>query len=97
MISLNLSPENFLSIIIYIKNDSIILYLLQILAEIVQDLLANKDDYLRALRILLREIVKNTRLDMNFYAFCLQIMQERLGSLHTNMDTALKVNRKTLF
>ena len=73
------------------------IFYFQILAEIVQDLLANKDDYLRALRILLREIVKNTRLDMNFYAFCLQIMQERLGSLHTNMDTALKVNRKTLF
>ena len=61
-----------------------------ILAEIFQDLLAHKDDYLRALRMLLREVVKNTRLDMDFYAFCLGLMQERTGVTHAEMDAGMK-------
>lgn len=62
----------------------------KILAEIFQDLLVNKDDYLKALRILLREIVRCTRLDMNFSTFCLGLMQERTESKFTEMEPNLK-------
>ncbi|CAL1532926.1 unnamed protein product [Lymnaea stagnalis] len=62
----------------------------KILAEIFQDLITNKDDYLKALRILLREIVRCTRLDMNFSTFCLGLMQERMEQKFVEMDTVLK-------
>ncbi|XP_055874632.1 integrator complex subunit 1 isoform X1 [Biomphalaria glabrata] len=62
----------------------------KILAEIFQDLLTNKDDYLKALRILLREIVRCTRLDMNFSTFCLGLMQERTEQKFVDMDYSLK-------
>ncbi|GFS13999.1 integrator complex subunit 1 [Elysia marginata] len=62
----------------------------KILAEIFQDLLVNKDDYLKALRILLREIVRCTRLDMNFSTFCLGLMQERTEAKFTEMEPSLK-------
>ena len=66
-------------------------YLQQILAEIFQDLLVNKDDYLKALRILLREIVRCTRLDMNFSTFCLGLMQERTEAKFAEMEPVLEV------
>ncbi|CAG5115061.1 unnamed protein product, partial [Candidula unifasciata] len=59
-------------------------------AEIFQDLLTNKDDYLKALRMLLREVVRCTRLDMNFASFCLGLMQERTEAKFVDMDPALK-------
>ncbi|RUS89929.1 hypothetical protein EGW08_002281 [Elysia chlorotica] len=62
----------------------------KILAEIFQDLLVNKDDYLKALRILLREIVRCTRLDMNFSTFCLGLMQERTEAKFVEMEPVLK-------
>ncbi|ESO87352.1 hypothetical protein LOTGIDRAFT_107278 [Lottia gigantea] len=49
----------------------------KILAEIFQDLLTNKDDYLRALRALFREIIRSLRHEFNFTLFCLGLMTER--------------------
>ncbi|XP_048349441.1 integrator complex subunit 1 isoform X2 [Sphaerodactylus townsendi] len=40
------------------------------LAMVFQDLLTNKDDYLRASRALLREIIKQTKHEISFQAFC---------------------------
>lgn len=64
----------------------------QILAEIFQDLLMNKEDYLRALRALFREIVRSLRHDLNFVAFCLGLMQKRNESKLTEIDQAFKVH-----
>jgi integrator complex subunit 1 len=61
------------------------------LAEIFQDLLGNKDDYLRTVRALIREIARNLRHDVNFSAFCLGLMQERNEVKFTDMESALKV------
>ncbi|UYV71556.1 INTS1 [Cordylochernes scorpioides] len=49
----------------------------RVLAEVFRDLLLRKDDYLRVLRALLREIVRTLRHDLNFGAFCLGLLQER--------------------
>ncbi|XP_060583813.1 integrator complex subunit 1-like [Ruditapes philippinarum] len=62
----------------------------KILAEIFQDLLTNKDDYLRALRALFREIVRSLRYEINFSSFCLALMQERTESKFTDMEPAFK-------
>ncbi|XP_076072548.1 integrator complex subunit 1-like isoform X1 [Mytilus galloprovincialis] len=62
----------------------------RILAEIFQDLLANKDDYLRAVRALLREIARNLRHDVHFSAFCLGLMQERNEPKFSDMEPAFK-------
>lgn len=42
-----------------------------------QDLLIHKDDYLRSLRALLREIVRVLRFDINLYALCRSLVKER--------------------
>lgn len=51
-----------------------------------QDLLTNKDDYLRASRALLREIIKQTKHEINFQAFCLGLMQERREPQYLDME-----------
>lgn len=51
-----------------------------------QDLLTTKDDYLRASRALLREIIKQTKHEINFQAFCLGLMQERKEVQYTEME-----------
>ncbi|XP_037669960.1 integrator complex subunit 1 isoform X5 [Choloepus didactylus] len=56
------------------------------LAVVFQDLLTNKDDYLRASRALLREIIKQTKHEINFQAFCLGLMQERKEPQHLDME-----------
>lgn len=56
------------------------------LAMVFQDLLTSKDDYLRASRALLREIVKQTKHEVNFQAFCLGLMQERREPQHLDME-----------
>uniref|UniRef100_K9IQL1 Uncharacterized protein n=1 Tax=Desmodus rotundus TaxID=9430 RepID=K9IQL1_DESRO len=56
------------------------------LAMVLQDLLTNKDDYLRASRALLREIVKQTKHEINFQAFCLGLMQERKEPQYLDME-----------
>ena len=45
------------------------------LAEVFIELLMQKDCYLRALRALLREIVRYLRYDINLHNFCLHLMQ----------------------
>lgn len=64
---------------------------LQFLAMVFQDLLTNKDDYLRASRALLREIIKQTKHEINFQSFCFGLMQERKESTYTEME--FKVSR----
>ncbi|KAK2190119.1 hypothetical protein NP493_86g01019 [Ridgeia piscesae] len=49
----------------------------RVLADIFQDLLCNRDDYLRAVRALMREIVKAAKHDFNFTEFALGLMEER--------------------
>ncbi|XP_007939442.1 integrator complex subunit 1 [Orycteropus afer afer] len=56
------------------------------LAMVFQDLLTNKEDYLRASRALLREIVKQTKHEINFQALCLGLMQERKEPPHLDME-----------
>ncbi|XP_071617450.1 integrator complex subunit 1 isoform X2 [Heliangelus exortis] len=56
------------------------------LAMVFQDLLTTKDDYLRASRALLREIIKQTKHEINFQAFCLGLMQERKESQYAEME-----------
>lgn len=58
----------------------------QFLAMVFQDLLTNKDDYLRASRALLREIIKQTKHEINFQAFCLGLMQERKEPQYLEME-----------
>eukprot|EP00095_Tigriopus_kingsejongensis_P007538 snap_masked-scaffold104_size368486-processed-gene-0.6 protein:Tk07538 transcript:snap_masked-scaffold104_size368486-processed-gene-0.6-mRNA-1 annotation:"isoform cra_c" len=47
------------------------------LASVFLELLLQKECYLRALRALLREIVRALRHDINLQSFCLQLMQDR--------------------
>ena len=61
------------------------------LAEIFQELLTSRDDYLRALRTLLREIMRSVRHDMNFTAFALGLMQDRTEAKFKNMESQHKV------
>lgn len=51
-----------------------------------QDLLTNKDDYLRASRALLREIIKQTKHEINFQSFCFGLMQERKEASYVEME-----------
>ncbi|XP_002435477.4 integrator complex subunit 1 [Ixodes scapularis] len=62
----------------------------KVLAEVFQDLLINKDDYLRCLRALFREIIRSLRHDLNFTAFCLGLMQERKEAQFQEVDQTLK-------
>ncbi|XP_039629898.1 integrator complex subunit 1 [Polypterus senegalus] len=56
------------------------------LAMVFQDLLTNKEDYLRASRALLREIIKQTKHEINFQSFCLGLMQERKEPSYIDME-----------
>lgn len=58
----------------------------QFLAMVFQDLLTSKDDYLRASRALLREIIKQTKHEIDFQAFCLGLMQERKEPQYLDME-----------
>ncbi|KAF6032449.1 INTS1 [Bugula neritina] len=49
----------------------------KLLADIFIDLLMTKEDYLRSLRALLREIVRAMRTDFTFHAFCVGLMANR--------------------
>ncbi|XP_014664125.1 PREDICTED: integrator complex subunit 1-like [Priapulus caudatus] len=62
----------------------------KLLSQVFQDLLMNKDDYLRALRALLREIVRALRHDINFPVFCQGLMVERKDSLFRDLEPVLK-------
>ncbi|XP_064459431.1 integrator complex subunit 1-like [Ornithodoros turicata] len=62
----------------------------QVLAEVFQDLLINRDDYLRCLRALFREIIRSLRHDLNFTAFCQGLMQERKEAQYQELEQPLK-------
>lgn len=62
----------------------------RVLAEIFQDLLANREDYLRALRALFREINRSLRHELNFHSFCLGLMAERKDLQIANLEQPLK-------
>ncbi|KAL8588066.1 hypothetical protein ACOMHN_012104 [Nucella lapillus] len=62
----------------------------RVLAEVFQDLLCHKDDYLRALRGLLRETARNTRQDIDFAVFGQALTSERLEPKFTDMEQSLK-------
>ena len=49
----------------------------QLLGAVFQEFLARKEDYLRALRGFLREIVRQVRNEFNFYSFAWSLMQKR--------------------
>ena len=51
-----------------------------------------RDDYLRASRALLREIVRALRHDMDFVALCRGFMKERTESQFRDLDSSLKVS-----
>ncbi|XP_038064280.1 integrator complex subunit 1-like [Patiria miniata] len=60
------------------------------LANVFQDLLMNRDDYLRAVRALFREIVKSLRYDLDFPAFCRGLMKERTDKQFIDMEAQFK-------
>uniref|UniRef100_A0A3Q2YRT2 Integrator complex subunit 1 n=1 Tax=Hippocampus comes TaxID=109280 RepID=A0A3Q2YRT2_HIPCM len=62
------------------------------LAMVFQDLLTNKDDYLRASRALLREIIKQTKHEINFQSFCFGLMQERKEPTYVDMEFKVRVS-----
>lgn len=62
----------------------------KVLAEVFQDLLINRDDYLRALRALFREIVRTVRHDLNFSAFCCGLLQERKETMYKELDQQIR-------
>ncbi|KAH6933153.1 hypothetical protein HPB50_012504 [Hyalomma asiaticum] len=62
----------------------------RVLAEVFQDLLINRDDYLRCLRALFREIIRSLRHDLNFSAFCLGLMQERKETQFQELEQPLR-------
>ncbi|XP_022672380.1 integrator complex subunit 1-like isoform X2 [Varroa destructor] len=62
----------------------------RVLAEIFQDLLASREDYLRALRALFREIIRSLRHELNFHSFCAGLMVERKEPHVTGLEQPLK-------
>ena len=63
----------------------------QVLAEVLQDMLASNENYIRAVRGLLREVVKYVRQDIDFTVFCRALTQERLEARFIDLDPSLKV------
>lgn len=61
-----------------------------------QDLLTNKDDYLRASRALLREIIKQTKHEINFQSFCFGLMQERKEACYVDMEFKVSVFKQVI-
>ncbi|XP_054707879.1 integrator complex subunit 1-like [Uloborus diversus] len=61
-----------------------------VLAEVFLDLLCNREDYLRALRALLREIVRTIRHELNFSVFCVGLLQERKDAAFLELEMPLK-------
>ncbi|XP_033109193.1 integrator complex subunit 1-like isoform X2 [Anneissia japonica] len=60
------------------------------LANVFQELLMNRDDYLRAVRALFREIVRSLRYEIDMPAFCRGLMKERLDSTFIDLDQQIK-------
>ncbi len=51
-----------------------------------------REDYLRAIRALLREIVRALRHDLNFVALCRGLMAERKETSYQDIATVIKVS-----
>lgn len=77
-----MDPRSLITFILH----PVVLFCPQFLAMVFQDLLTNKDDYLRASRALLREIIKQTKHEINFQSFCLGLMQERKEASYVDME-----------
>jgi len=54
-------------------------------------LLTGRDDTLRSLRMLLREVVRNVKHDMNFHMFVVSLMQDLVDTKLCDLDPILKV------
>ena len=63
----------------------------QLLATVFQEFLTRKEDYLRALRGFLRELVRQVRNEFNFATFARSLMQERPESDFTQLEQTHKV------
>ena len=57
-----------------------------------QEFLTRKEDYLRALRGFLREVVRVIRSEFDFTTFVRSLMQERKESEFTQLEVAHKVS-----
>lgn len=60
-----------------------------------QEFLTRKEDYLRALRGFLREIVRQVRNEFNFYSFAWSLMQKREHLELQQMEAQHKVGVET--
>lgn len=60
------------------------------LSLVFQDLLCNREDYLRAIRALFREIVKYLKYEVNLVEFCRGMMQERKEAVFLGLDQPSK-------
>ena len=56
-------------------------------------MLMGRDDCLRSLRMLLREVVRNVKHDMNFHTFAVSIMHDHSDSKLRDLDPILKARR----
>ena len=63
----------------------------QLLAEIVLDYLSTKEDYVKSMRGLLREVIKATRFQLNLLLFCKTMMDSSLSKILPNMENAIQV------
>jgi len=50
-----------------------------------------RDDCLRSLRMLLREVVRNVKHDMNFHTFAVSLMHDHSDTKLRDLDPILKV------
>ena len=63
----------------------------KVLGAVFQEFLTRKEDYLRALRGFLREIVRQMRNEFNFYSFAWSLMQKREQFDVQSMEAQQKV------
>ena len=61
------------------------------LGAVFQEFLARKEDYLKALRGFLRELVRQVRSEFGFTIFARSLMQERTEPLFVQLDQVHKV------
>ena len=64
----------------------------QLLAEVFLDMLTGRDDCLRSLRMLLREIVRNVKHDLNFHTFAVSLMMDPTDTKLRDLDPILKAS-----
>lgn len=67
-------------------------FLLQLLGSMFQEFLTRKEDYLRALRGFLREVVRVIRNEFDFTTFVRSLMQERKEPEFSQLDASHKVS-----